>query len=328
MKEEKKSITEVLKELNKQYGNGSVLMGQKSDNFKEIISTGSVGLDLALGVKGIPKRAGKIIEIIGWESCGKSTLSQTIIANFQKAGEKCLMLDGENSLDYNYSKNLGINMDDLLIIQLDETAGEGAYNKMEQIVETGEIGLVVIDSYNSLQPLKLIQEEVGTSTIGLHARLMNQAVMKANYLATKYGTNFIFIGQLRNNIGVMFGSNEVTQGGNALKFYSHVRLTVTRSTTTANSVMEGETKIGNKTTVKVLKNKLSLPFKSCTFNIIYGEGIDTVNELIELAKEKEVLKLRAGIVTYNEEKYPYEQFVTMIEDNPDFMNELRNKILG
>ena len=327
MKEEKKSITEVLKELNKQYGNGSVLMGQKSDNFKEIISTGSVGLDLALGVKGIPKRAGKIIEIIGWESCGKSTLSQTIIANFQKAGEKCLMLDGENSLDYNYSKNLGINMDDLLIIQLDETAGEGAYNKMEQIVETGEIGLVVIDSYNSLQPLKLIQEEVGTSTIGLHARLMNQAVMKANYLATKYGTNFIFIGQLRNNIGVMFGSNEVTQGGNALKFYSHVRLTVTRSTTTANSVMEGETKIGNKTTVKVLKNKLSLPFKSCTFNIIYGEGIDTVNELIELAKEKEVLKLRAGIVTYNEEKYPYEQFVTMIEENPEFMNELRNKIL-
>ena len=243
-KEEKKSLEQVIKELEKEYGKGSVIHGNEKEEFVDVVSTGSLGLDTAIGVGGIPKRAGKIIEMYGWESSGKSTIAQTIAGNFQKAGEKVLLVDGENSLDEKYSTALGMNLEDLLLIQLDESAGEGAYNKMERIVETGEIGLVIIDSYNSLQPLKLVEGEIGDSTLGLHARMLNQAVMKANYLATKYGTNFLFLGQLREKIGIMFGSPETTKGGNALRFYSHVRLKVSRSTTEANSLKEGDTKIG------------------------------------------------------------------------------------
>ena len=202
-KEEKKSLEQVIKELEKEYGKGSVIHGNEKEEFVDVVSTGSLGLDTAIGVGGIPKRAGKIIEMYGWESSGKSTIAQTIAGNFQKAGEKVLLVDGENSLDEKYSTALGMNLEDLLLIQLDESAGEGAYNKMERIVETGEIGLVIIDSYNSLQPLKLVEGEIGDSTLGLHARMLNQAVMKANYLATKYGTNFLFLGQLREKIKQM-----------------------------------------------------------------------------------------------------------------------------
>ena len=279
-KEVKKSLEDVMKELNKEYGIGSVIHGNEKESFTEVISTGSLGLDIALGIGGLPKNGGKIIEIFGWESSGKSTITQTIIGNFQKQGVKCLLVDGEDSLDEKYATALGINLSELYMIQLDEFAGEGAYNKMEKMVSTGEIGLVIIDSYNALQPLKLVQGEVGDSAMGVHARMLNQAVMKANTLAAKYGTLFIFIGQLREKIGVMFGSPETTQGGNALRFYSHVRMQVSRSTTKDNSVMEGDVKMGNLTKVKVIKNKLSAPFKECEFNILYGIGIDKFSELI------------------------------------------------
>lgn len=677
-KNEKKGLNEVIKELEREYGKGSVIHGNEKEEFVDVVSTGSLGLDTAIGVGGIPKRAGKIIEMYGWESSGKSTIAQTIAGNFQKAGEKVLLVDGENSLDEKYSTALGMNLEDLLLIQLDESAGEGAYNKMERIVETGEIGLVIIDSYNSLQPLKLVEGEIGDSTLGLHARMLNQAVMKANYLATKYGTNFLFLGQLREKIGVMFGclhadvlvnfvdgrsipirkvvdekiqgevwswnekenkfepksiidwhfngnvvnnhdylhfqtesidsnngrfgftvtpnhkilteygwkeakdvnigdkilskyqrvingereqfllgmlagdshlslrskntaclrlqdskneeyvkwkiklmgipfkqvrkrfdseytyqfskykkeignrnpllifkdgiipdlslavwimddgsyqqhhkrytlsikrfknnetvlndikelfikqglecnynlksglivftvnssktlaqkiknyipscmsyklpkgvefygdelslslsdtddinvpeyvqviykrisssrqmrqkgkydisiednhnylvggikngiivhnSPETTQGGNALRFYSHVRLKVSRSTTEANSLKEGDTKIGNKTTVRVEKNKLGSPFKSCSFNIIYGKGIDVINELIDIADNEEIIRVYGKSITYNDVKYDGEEFRTMLETDSSLFKEIKQKIL-
>ena len=326
-KNEKKGLNEVIKELEREYGKGSVIHGNEKEEFAEVVSTGSLGLDTAIGVGGIPKRAGKIIEMYGWESSGKSTIAQTIAGNFQKAGEKVLLVDGENSLDEKYSTALGMNLEDLLLIQLDESAGEGAYNKMERIVETGEIGLVIIDSYNSLQPLKLVEGEIGDSTLGLHARMLNQAVMKANYLATKYGTNFLFLGQLREKIGIMFGSPETTQGGNALRFYSHVRLKVSRSTTEANSLKEGDTKIGNKTTVRVEKNKLGSPFKSCSFNILYGKGIDVINELIDIADNEEIIRVYGKSITYNDVKYDGEEFRTMLETDSSLFKEIKQKIL-
>lgn len=325
---ETNKLDEVLKELNKKYGSGSVIHGKPESKPKEVISTGSLGLDLAIGIGGLPKGEGKIVEIYGWESSGKSTLSQTIIGNFQKAGVKCLLVDAEDSLDENYATNLGINLEDLYLIQLDEYGGEGAYNKIEELVKTGEIGLVVIDSYNALQPLKILQGEVGDSTLGLHARMLNQAVMKCNNLASKYGVLFIFLGQLREKIGVMYGSPETTQGGNALRFYSHLRLKVTRSLTADNSVMDGTDRIGNKTTVKVEKNKLNLPFKSCSFNIIYAKGIDKINELIELADEAEVIKKWGKQITYNETKYELENFEEILQDDENLFNELREKVVN
>ena len=199
---------------------------------------------------------------------------------------------------------------------------------MERLVQTGEIGLVVIDSYNALQPLKIVQGEIGDSTLGLHARMLNQAVMKCNTLAMQYGTNFLFLGQLREKIGVMFGSPETTQGGNALRFYSHVRLRVSRSLTADNSVMDGKDKIGNKTTVKVEKNKLAPPFKSCSFNILYGVGIDQLEELIDIGHEYEILKIYGKSITYEEVKHDGAEFMKLLQDNPELVSEIKGKIIA
>lgn len=197
------NLEAVLKELDKTYGKGSVINGGELESYTDVISTGSVGLDAALGISGIPQ--GKIIEIYGWESSGKSTLVQTIIGNAQKKGIKCLYVDGENSLDETYAKSLGVNLNELLLIQLDEHGGEAAYNKAEKLINTGEIGLVVFDSQNSLQPKKLLEGEIGDATIGVHARMLGQAVMKMNAAAIKFNCTVIFISQLREKIGVMFG---------------------------------------------------------------------------------------------------------------------------
>jgi len=322
-----KSVQEVMKELEKQYGKGAVIHGTKGIQEVEtrVIDSGSIGLNHALGIGGVPE--GKIIEIYGWESSGKSTLCQTIIGNAQKQGIKCIYVDAENSLDRDYAKALGVDMEDLYIIQMDEGGGEAAYNKVDKLVETGEFGMVIYDSYNALQPKSVIEGEVGDSAIGKHARMLGQAVMKANVMAGRYGTTFIFIGQLRQKIGVMYGSPDVTQGGNALKFYAHVRMDVSRSVTKENSVMEGDNKLGNKTVVKVIKNKLAPPFRNCSFNILYGIGIDKFQEIIDLGKQTEVLKLRAGVVTYGEDKYAESDFKNMLIDNPEFLKKVRNQIL-
>lgn len=327
MAKETKSLQEAMKELEKQYGKGAVIHGNKSVDSVDVsvTDTGSIGLNNALGIGGVPD--GKVIEIFGWESSGKSTLCQTIVGNAQKKGKKCVYVDAENSLDRTYAKALGVDMDDLYIIQMDEGGGEAAYNKVDRLVETGEIGLVIYDSYNALQPKAVIEGEVGDSAIGKHARMLGQAVMKANVLASRYGTTFIFIGQLRQKIGVMYGSPDVTQGGNALKFYAHIRMEVVRSTTKENSVMEGDEKMGNKTTVKVIKNKLAPPFRNASFTILYGLGIDKYQEIIELGKDTEVLKLRAGVVTYGESKYSENEFKQMMFDNPDWLKDLKMLVM-
>ena len=324
-KEEKKSIQDVIKELEKSYGAGSVIHGDKIDNSTKVIPTGSLGLDIALGIGGIP--LAKIIEIYGWESSGKSTLAQSIVANAQKMGLTCLYIDGENSLEKEYSEALNVDLSELYIIQLDESAGEGAYNKMERLIETGDIDLVIIDSYNSLQPKSVVDGEVGESAIGKHARMLGQVVMKANQACAKYGTTFLFLGQLREKIGVLYGSPECTQGGNSLRFYSHIRLKVTRSTTNANSIMDGDIKLGNKTTVRVEKNKLSAPFLSAEFNIIYKKGIDKIGELIEIAKNYEVIKVWGKKTTYNEVEYVTDEFPSLLESNQELFEEIRSKIL-
>lgn len=326
--ETKRSLSEVMKDLEKQYGKGAVIHGDKAVEQENVesIDTGSIGLNHALGIGGAPR--GKIIEIFGWESSGKSTLCQTIIGNAQRQKLRCVYVDAENSLDRDYAKSLGINMDDLYIIQMDETAGEGAYNKVDELVKTGEIDIVIYDSYNALQPKAVMEGEVGDSAIGKHARMLGQAVVKANYMSSKYGTTFVFIGQLRQKIGVMYGSPDVTQGGNALKFYAHVRMEVTRSLTKENSVMDGDDKLGNKTTVKVIKNKLAPPFKNASFDIIYGFGIDKIGEIVKLGKDTEVLKLRGGVVTYGENKHTEDEFKALLIDNPQFCEIVRAKILG
>lgn len=326
--EEVKSLEEVAKEINKKYGEGSVIHGDEKEEIKDVISTGSLGLDIALGCGGIPKGRGSIIEMFGWESSGKSTLAQRIIANFQAAGVKCLLVDGEGSLDAKYATALGVNLKELYLVQLDEHAGEGAYDKMESLVETGQIGLVVIDSYNALQPLKLVEGDMSESGMGLHSRILGKAVMKANSLASIHGTVFLFLGQLREKIGILYGSPETTQGGNALKFYSHVRLRVSRSTTAENSVMQGDLKMGNKTSVNVIKNKYGPPFRSCEFDIMYGKGIDSMSELIDIAHDFSVLKKFGKSITYEGTKYDKDAFRQLLTDNPEMCNEIRDKVLN
>lgn len=325
----KKSLDDVLKELNKQYGVGSVINGESLESYKDVISTGSLGLDLNLGIGGLP--LGKIVELYGWESSGKSTLCQTIIANAQKKGLRCLYLDGENSISEEYFTNLGGNLKDLLIIQLDDTAGEGAYNKMEKLVETGEINVVIIDSYNSLQPHKIMMGEMGESSMGVHARMLGQVVMKANSLAGRFNTLFIFVGQIREKIGVLYGSPETPQGGNSLKFYSHIRLKVSRSTTNDNSVMgENKEKLGNKTTIKIEKTKFGAPFKENSFNIIYKEGIDKYNELIDLAHEYGVIKVWGKQVTElfgDGLKFTKDDYLQILKEQPEYFNNIRIKVI-
>lgn len=320
-KEEKQlTLEETLKKLDKDYGKGSVLYGNDFEGFTDVVSTGSIGLDDVLGIGGLP--LGKIVEISGWESSGKSTLTQTIIGNAQKKGLKCLLLDGENSLDEKYATRLGIDLKELLLIQLDEHGGEGAYNKMEQLVESGEINVVVIDSYNSLQPKAVVIDgEIGDSAIGKHARMMGQVVSKANYLSSKYNCLFIFIGQIREKIGVMFGSPETTQGGNALRFYAHIRLFMRKSI-----LKEGDDAYGNKTRVKVEKNKMAPPFKTAEFIINFGEGIDNIQELMDMASEKEIIKVWGKKTTYNDTTYATEEFPQILKDNPELFEEIKKKL--
>jgi recombination protein RecA len=321
-KQEKQlNLEETLKKLDKDYGKGSVLYGDNVESFSDVISTGSIGLDESLGIGGLPQ--GKIVELSGWESSGKSTLTQTIIGNAQKKKIKCLLIDGENSLDEKYATRLGINLKELLLIQLDEHGGEGAYNKMEQLVESGEVGLVVIDSYNSLQPKAVVIDgEIGDSAIGKHARMMGQVVSKANYLSSRYNCLFIFVGQIREKIGVMFGSPETTQGGNALRFYAHIRLFMRKSI-----LKDGDdAAYGNKTKVKVEKNKMAPPFKTAEFIINFGEGIDNIQELIDIADERGVIKVWGKTVTYNETKYNTDEFPQLLKDNPEMYEEIKAKL--
>lgn len=320
-KEEKKlTLAEELKQIEKDYGKGSVIGGTECESYTDVISTGSIELDAALGIGGLP--LGKIVEMIGWESCGKSTITLHIIAEAQKKGYTCLLVDGENSFDENYAISIGVDTEKLLIIQLDGQGGEKAYNIAERMIRTGEIQLVIIDSQNSLQPKKVMEGEVGDSAIGLHARMLGQTVVKYNNAAKENDCLIIFISQLREKVGVMFGSPETTQGGNALKFYSHIRLNVSKTV-----LKEDKVAYANETKVKVIKNKMAPPFKEAKFNIVYGLGIDKTYEVIKLGDELEILKKWGEKITYNELKYDLDEFKILLNDNPELYQEIRNKIL-
>ncbi|MEN9446503.1 MAG: Protein RecA [Bacteroidota bacterium] len=316
-----KALQLTLDKLDKTYGKGTVMkMGDKAVEEVETISSGSLGLDLALGVNGYPK--GRIIEIYGPESSGKTTLTLHAIAEAQKAGGIAAFIDAEHAFDRNYAEKLGVDIENLIISQPDN--GEQALEIAENLIRSGAIDIVVIDSVAALTPKSEIEGEMGDSKMGLHARLMSQALRKLTGTISKTHCTVFFINQLREKIGVMFGNPETTTGGNALKFYASVRLDIRRSS----QIKDGETVIGNRTKVKVVKNKVAPPFKTAEFDIMYGEGVSKTGEILDLAVEFEVIKKAGSWFSYGETKLGQgrDAVKVLIKDNPELAEELEQKI--
>lgn len=313
--------------INKDFGAGTIMVfGDKPDKGYQVISTGSLGLDIALGIGGLPR--GRMVEIFGLESSGKTTIALQVMANAQKQGLKCLLVDAENAFDPEYAEALGINLDELEYCQPDY--GEAGFEVVDRKIMTGEVGVVVIDSVAAMIPKAELEGAMGDSKMGLHARLMSQVCRKLVGSISKTNTLCIFINQIRNKIGVMYGSPEVTTGGMALQFYSSVRLSVTRSVTDQNSIMNGEIREGNKTTVKVIKNKCAPPFRSAVFNIVYGKGVDRLGEIIEVATEIGVIKKSGSWFSYDENKIGQgkQAVLELLQDNPDLKSEIEAKVIN
>ncbi|WP_159691088.1 recombinase RecA [Flavobacterium sp. 9R] len=316
-----KALQLTLDKLDKTYGKGTVMkMGDKAIEEVETISSGSLGVDLALGVNGYPK--GRIIEIFGPESSGKTTLTLHAIAEAQKAGGIAAFIDAEHAFDRNYAEKLGVDIENLIISQPDN--GEQALEIAENLIRSGAIDIVVIDSVAALTPKSEIEGEMGDSKMGLHARLMSQALRKLTGTISKTHCTVFFINQLREKIGVMFGNPETTTGGNALKFYASVRLDIRRST----QIKDGENVLGNRTKVKIVKNKVAPPFKVAEFDIMYGEGISKTGEILDLAVEFEIIKKAGSWFSYGETKLGQgrDAVKTLIKDNPELADELEIKI--
>ena len=317
-----KALKLTMDKLDKTYGKGAVMrMGDNAVVELESISTGSIGLDVALGIGGFPK--GRVVEIYGPESSGKTTLTLHAIAEAQKAGGIAAFIDAEHAFDRYYAKNLGVDIDNLIISQPDN--GEQALEITDNLIRSGAIDIVVIDSVAALTPRSEIEGEMGDSKMGLHARLMSQALRKLTASISKTHCTVIFINQLREKIGVMFGNPETTTGGNALKFYASVRLDIRRSTQIKSS--DGNV-LGNKTRVKVVKNKVAPPFKLAEFDIMYGEGISKVGEILDIAVENEIIKKSGSWFSYEDTKLGQgrDAVKIMIKDNPELMDELEEKI--
>ena len=317
-----KALQLTLDKLDKTYGKGAVMkMGDSVAQDVEVISSGSLGLDLALRVGGYPK--GRVIEIYGPESSGKTTLTLHAMAEAQKAGGIAAFIDAEHAFDRFYAKKLGVDIDNLIISQPDN--GEQALEIADNLIRSGAIDIVVIDSVAALTPKSEIEGEMGDSKMGLHARLMSQALRKLTGSISKTNCTVIFINQLREKIGVMFGNPETTTGGNALKFYASVRLDIRRSTQIKDT--DGEVQ-GNKTRVKVVKNKVAPPFKTAEFDIMYGEGVSKIGEIIDLGVNFEIIKKSGSWFSYGETKLGQgrDAVKTLLLDNPDLMEELENKI--
>jgi len=317
-----KALKLTLDKLDKAYGKGTVMkMSDAPVVDVDVISSGSLGLDLALGVGGYPK--GRVVEIYGPESSGKTTLTLHAIAEAQKAGGIAAFIDAEHAFDRFYAQNLGIDIDNLIISQPDN--GEQALEIADNLVRSGAIDMIVIDSVAALTPKSEIEGEMGDSKMGLHARLMSQALRKLTGSISKTNCTMIFINQLREKIGVMFGNPETTTGGNALKFYASVRLDIRRSTQIKDT--DGTVR-GNKTRVKVVKNKVAPPFKLVEFDIRYGEGVSKVGEILDLAVDFEIIKKSGSWFSYDETKLGQgrDAVKQMIKDNPDLMDELEEKI--
>ncbi len=316
-----KALQLTLDKLDKTYGKGTVMkMGDKAVEEVETISSGSLGLDLALGVNGYPK--GRVIEIYGPESSGKTTLTLHAIAEAQKAGGIAAFIDAEHAFDRNYAEKLGVDIENLIISQPDN--GEQALEIAENLIRSGAIDIVVIDSVAALTPKSEIEGEMGDSKMGLHARLMSQALRKLTGTISKTNCTVFFINQLREKIGVMFGNPETTTGGNALKFYASIRLDIRRSS----QIKDGDNVIGNRTKVKVVKNKVAPPFKTAEFDIMYGEGISKTGEILDLAVEFEIIKKAGSWFSYGDTKLGQgrDAVKVLIKDNPELAEELEQKI--
>ncbi|MDO5440558.1 MAG: recombinase RecA [Erysipelotrichaceae bacterium] len=314
-------LNEALKQIEKQYGKGSIMkLGERSYVDVDVISSGSLSIDNILGVGGFPR--GRIIEIYGPESSGKTTLALQAIAECQKTGGKCAFIDAEHAIDPKYAKALGVDVDELILSQPD--SGEQALEITEVLIKSGAIDLIVIDSVAALVPQAELDGEMGDSNIGLHARLMSKAMRKLAGAMSANNCTAIFINQLREKVGIMFGNPEVTTGGRALKFYSSIRLEVRKS----EAIKNGTDVIGNKTNVKVAKNKVAPPFKSCQVEIYYGEGISHVSEIIELGVQLGIIEKAGSWYAYNGEKIGQgsESVRAYIKANPDIDTEITNKI--
>ena len=295
MSDKDKNLSEALSQIEKQFGKGTVMkMGDREIVDIPSVSTGSLGLDIALGIGGLPK--GRVVEIFGPESSGKTTLTLQAIAECQKAGGTAAFIDAEHALDPNYAEKLGVNVDELLLSQPD--TGEQALEVTDMLVKSGSVDLIVVDSVAALTPRAEIEGDMGDHHVGLQARLMSQALRKITGNIQRSNAMVIFINQIRMKIGVMFGNPETTTGGNALKFYSSVRLDIRR----IGAVKEGEEVVGNETRVKVVKNKVSPPFRQAEFQIMYGEGINTEGEILELGQKLELVEKSGSWYSHNGEK--------------------------
>ena len=316
-----KVLNSTLEKLEKTYGKGSIMkLGEKPAENIDVIPTGSLGLDVALGVGGFPK--GRVIEIFGPESSGKTTLAIHAIAEAQKNGGIAAFIDAEHAFDRFYAEKLGVNTAELLVSQPDN--GEQALEIADNLIRSGAIDIIVIDSVAALTPKSEIEGDMGDSKMGLQARLMSQALRKLTATISKTGCCCIFINQLREKIGVMFGNPETTTGGNALKFYASVRIDIRRSS----QIKDGDSVTGNRVKVKVVKNKVAPPFRNAEFDILYGEGISKVGEIIDLGVEKNIIKKSGSWFSYGDSKLAQgrEAAKQVLLDNPELAEELENKI--
>jgi recombination protein RecA len=320
--EKAKALQVALAQIEKQFGKGSIMRLGEGEVVQDIqvVSTGSLGLDIALGVGGLPR--GRVVEIYGPESSGKTTLTLQVISEMQKQAGVCAFIDAEHALDAQYAQKLGVNLQDLLISQPD--TGEQALEIVDALVRSGSVDLIVVDSVAALTPKAELEGEMGDSLPGLQARLMSQALRKLTATIKKTNCMVIFINQIRMKIGVMFGSPETTTGGNALKFYASVRLDIRR----IGSIKKGDDVIGNETKVKVVKNKVSPPFKTAEFDILYGEGISREGEVIDLGVVAKIVEKSGSWYAYNGEKIGQgkDNAREFLRENPDLAREIENKI--